>query len=179
MKRMKRNRFKLFIVIGLVAVVAFAVWAKTNYFENIAIEGDMTLGTSANVTVSGATNSGVMFISSYNLVYTQTASAVTVCTVPANAYVTEVKVMTTTAFNESGTLTCDIGWSGTLEGYASDLDIKSADGWAYADVYTGFGVTVGTSARAILVSIADQNNDGTAGAATVYIEWTMEAPGAL
>ena len=133
----------------------------------------------ANVIVANATNSGAMYISAYNIVYTQTASAVTVFTIPANAYVTEVKVMTTTAFNESGTLTCDIGWSGTLEGFASDLDIKAADGWAYADVYSNFGLSVGGTARDILVSVADQNNNGTAGAATVYIEWTMGAPGAL
>jgi len=133
----------------------------------------------ANVIVANATNSGSLFISAYNLVYTQTDSAVTVFTLPANAYVTEVKVMTTTTFNESGTLTCDIGWSGTLEGYATDLDIKTADGWAYANVWTGFGVSIGGSARDILVSIADQNDNGSAGAATVYIEWTLGAPGSL
>jgi len=149
----------------------------------LAIAADVEAHTTALTAIStaqaAATNEGVLFISSYNIVYTQTDSAVTVCTIPANAYVTDVKVMTTTTFNDSGTLTCDIGWSGTLEGYVTDLDIKTADGWAYANVYTGFGLSVGGTARDILVSIADQNDDGTAGAATVYIEWTMGAPGSL
>ena len=143
------------------------------------VEAHTTALTAISTAQAAATNEGVLFISAYNIVYTQTDSAVTVCTIPANAYVTDVKVMTTVAFDESGTLTCDIGWSGTLEGFASDLDIKAADGWAYADVYTGFGLSVGGTARDILISLADQNNNGTAGAATVYIEWTMGVPGAL
>jgi len=168
---------KKLLVLSLVLLMGVTCFAKTNYFDNIYVEGDITLD--GDIAVTGATNAGVLYISTYNIVYTQTGSAVTVFTLPALSYVTEVKVMTTVAFNESGTLTCDIGWSGTLEGYASDLDIKSADGWAYADVYTAFGLSTGATARAILVSVADQNNNGTAGAATIYIEWTMKAPGSL
>ena len=133
-----------------------------------------------NVTVLSATTlDDVLYVSSYNIVYTQTGSDVTVFTLPANAYVTEVKVMTTEAFDDGSTLTCDIGWSGTLEGYASDLDIKASDGWAFGDVYTNYGVSVGGTARDILVSLAAGTGDGSAGAATVYVKWTMGAPGTL
>jgi len=220
---------KLLVLMLALLFVACAGMAKTNYFDNLVIEGDVEVegtvtfvdldivgditqtgsttitanlavdGTAnldvtdidgtlniegvtthqANVTVAAATNAGALFISSYNLVYTQTDSAVTVFTLPSNAYVTEVKVMTTEAFDDSTTLTCDIGWSGTLEGYAADLDIKAADGWAYGDVYTNYGVSVGGSARAILMSLAAGTGNGSAGAATVYVEWTMGAPGSL
>ena len=145
----------------------------------LQVDGTTSIEIDGNLYVEDATNAGVVYLSTYNIVYTQTDSAVTVCTLPANSYVTDVKVMTTTAFNDSGTVTCDIGWAGTLEGYAGDLDIKAADGWAYADVYSNFGLSSGGSTRDILMSIADQNDNGTAGAATVYIEWTMKAPGSL
>jgi len=194
MKRVKRNRLKLFIVIGLIVVVAFAVWAKTNYFENIVVDGTSTLtgnatlsgtlavtgtstltgvttlGAAGNIIVTDATNSGAMFISQFSVTYAQTASY-TVCVIPANADVVKVEVATTTAFAGGSGTTIDIGYTGTLEAYASDLDVRSA-GFAACDVFSNLG-DVGATDVTMKAQIA---TDDTSGACTVYIYWTMGTP---
>jgi len=141
----------------------------------VAIDSDVQaysadLGTIATA-ASTATNEGVVFISQFAIAHTQTDSY-TVCIVPANADVTKVEIATTTAFTGGSATTIDVGYVGTLEAYASDLDIRSA-GFADCDVFSNLG-DVGASDVTMKAQIA---TDDSAGACIVYIYWTMGTPG--
>lgn len=136
-----------------------------------AVELDGT----ANITHEDATNSGVVFCSAYNIDHTQTGSAVTLFTIPINSYVKKVEVVTTTTFDDSGTVTIDIGWSGHTQDYASGLDIQTAS-YTLGDEYDYIGVATDAE-RTIIATMTGSNADGTTGAATIYLEWTMFAPG--
>ena len=118
-----------------------------------------------------ATNEGVLFVSQFTIAYTQTDSY-TVCIVPANADVTKVEVVTTTAFTGGSATTIDVGYVGTLEAYAGDLDIRTA-GFADCDVFSNLGDVGGTD----VTMKAQIATDDSAGACTVYIYWTMGTPG--
>jgi len=134
--------------------------------DAVALDGD-----TVNITHVDATYSGVLFIAQFTIAYTQTASY-TICTIPANADVTKVEVVTTTAFTGGSATTIDVGYVGTLEAYASDLNIRTA-GFATGDEYANLG-DVGSS---IVTMKAQITTDDTAGACRVYIYWTMGTPG--
>ena len=124
-----------------------------------------------NVTVTNATNTGSLYVSQFTIIYTQTASY-TACVIPANADVTKVEVITTTAFSGGSATTIDVGYVGTLEAYAGDLNIRTA-GFADCDVFSNLG-DVGGSDVTMKAQIA---TDDSAGSCTVYFYWTMGAPG--
>jgi len=137
--------------------------------------GGLNLGTGITVTgniddVTG-TNDGVLYVSQFTVTYAQTASY-TVCTIPANADVLKIEVLTTTAFSGGSATTIDIGWSGNTDKYANDLDIRSA-GYAVATGY-GYMGDVGGSDRDILAQIT---TDDSAGSATILVYWTRGTPG--
>ena len=124
-----------------------------------------------NLTHSASTNSGAVYVGTYAITYTQTSSY-TVCTIPANADVLKVEVATTTAFSGGSGTTVNIGWSGTVDGYASALSVRSA-GIAAGDEYANLG-DVGSSARDVLAQIT---TDDSAGACVVRVYWTTATPG--
>jgi len=185
MKKIERKRFIWFSFVALLLIASLVVWAKTNYFDNIVVDGTSTLGgtlgitgvatlgAASNITVTDATNAGGLFVSQFTVTYAQTDSY-TICTVPANADVTKVEVITTTAFNGT-TVTMDVGYVGTLEAYSSDLDVKAV-GFHTQDVFSNLG-DVGTSDVVMKAQLADGSNDCSAGEATVLLYWTMGTPG--
>ena len=154
---------KLLVLMLAVLLLGTAGMAKTNYFDNVSITGNLTHAT--------ATNSGAVYVGVYAITYTQTSSY-TVCRVPANADVLKVEIATTTAFSGGSGTTVNIGWSGTVDGYASALDIRSA-GIAAGDEFANLG-DVGSSVRDILAQIT---TDDSAGACVVRIYWTTATPG--
>lgn len=118
-----------------------------------------------------ATNEGVVFVGQFAITYTQTSSY-TVCTIPANADVTKIEVLTKTAFTGGTGTTIDIGWSGNLDSYTDDLAIQTA-GYTVADGYSAMGDVTGSN-RDVLAQIA---TDDTGGACVVLVYWTMGTPG--
>jgi len=141
----------------------------TDIDDTLNVQGITTF--QANTTVANATNAGGLYVTQFTIAHTQTASY-TVGVIPANADVVEVEVLTTTAFTGGSVTTIDIGWSGTLEGYAGDLAIRTAGG-VNGDEYSNMG-DVGGSARSILAQIT---TDDSAGSCFVQIFWTMGTPG--
>jgi len=138
---------------------------------------ETTIALAGDVNVSGAiddavgTNDGVLYVSQFTVTYAQTVSY-TVCTIPANADVLKIEVLTTTAFTGGSATTIDIGWSGNTDKYTNDLNIRSA-GYAVATGY-GYMGDVGGSDRDILAQIT---TDDSAGSATVLVYWTRGTPG--
>ena len=124
-----------------------------------------------NLTHSASTNSGAVYVGTYAIAYTQTDSY-TVCTIPANADVLKVEVATTTAFSGGSATTVNIGWTGTVDGYASALSVRSA-GIAAGDEFGNLG-DVGSSTRDVLAQIT---TDDSAGACVVRVYWTTATPG--
>lgn len=141
----------------------------TDIDDTLNVQGITTF--QANTLVANATNAGGMYVTVFNIAYTQTDSY-TVGVIPLNADVVKVEVLTTTAFTGGSATTIDIGWSGTLEGYASDLAIRTA-GVAAGDEYANMG-DIGGSNRSVLAQIT---TDDSAGACSVQIYWTMGTPG--
>jgi len=172
---------KLLVLMLALLLVSCVGMAKINYFDDIYVGDDASIGdaldvtgvttVSDNITVTNATNAGALFISQFTITYAQTDSY-TICVIPANADVTKVEVVTTTAFTGGSATTIDIGYVGTLEAYASDLDVRSA-GFATGDEYANLG-DVGTSDVTMKAQIT---TDDTAGSCTVYIYWTLGTPG--
>jgi len=141
----------------------------------LAIDSDVQAHSADLDTIAAAattaTNEGVVFVSQFAIAYTQTASY-TVCIVPANADVTKVEVVTTTAFTGGSSTTIDVGYVGTLEAYASNVDVRSA-GFADGDEFANLGDVGGTD----VTMKAQITTDDSAGACTIYIYWTMGTPG--
>lgn len=146
--------------------------------STLNVEGVTTF--QANTTVATATYAGGMYVSMYNIVYTQTAS-ITIFTLPANADIVDVAVAVQTDFDGSGTDLLTVGTTGVADAYVDDLDIASASFHRTGDAtmpYANLG-DVGGSALAIKALYVDANNDASTGAATIYVYWTMGTPGAL
>jgi len=150
----------------------------------LAIATDVEAHTAALTEISTAqetaTNEGVVFVSVYNIVYTQTAS-ITIFTLPANADIIDVVVIVQTDFDGSGSDLLNVGTAGTSDLYVDDLDISSAVVKRMGDAtmpYAGVG-DVGGTAVAIKAIYADANGDASTGAATIYVYWTMGTAGSL
>lgn len=138
------------------------------------VDGATTLDAvevSENLQAAVATNDGAMFVSLFTITYAQTDSY-TLCTIPANADVMKIEVATTTAFSGGSATTLNVGWSGTAQGYSSDLNIRSA-GLYTGDEYANLG-DIGGSNRDVTGQIT---TDDSAGACTIRVYWTMATPG--
>jgi len=137
--------------------------------------GTLTIPAGANITCEDATNSGAVFVSKNTLAYTDT-TAKDLFVLPAHADVIDVVIVVTTAFDDSGTDLIVVGTASDDDKYIDDYDASSA-GIARA----GSGATmpygclgdVGASALTIKGKYTGQNGDASAGAATVYMYWTM------
>lgn len=148
----------------------------TDIDDTLNVQGVTTF--QANQLVANATNAGGIFVSQYALTYVQSAST-TICTLPANVDVIDVVIVVQTAFNDSGTDLFDLGWSGTLEGYAQNLPVQTASVVRTGDsgmLYANLG-DVGGSTRDLLGIYTGQNSDSSAGALSIYVYWTLGVPG--
>lgn len=98
--------------------------------------------------------------------YTDNAVQKVLFTLPGSAIILEFFVNVTTAFNDSGTDLLDIGIDGTLEYYAADVDLSSADQVVVTQSHLG---NVGTRVVEIVGKYAGQNSNATTGVAEVSV----------
>ncbi|MDD3494104.1 MAG: hypothetical protein PHZ19_11480 [Candidatus Thermoplasmatota archaeon] len=125
---------------------------------------------------TGATNSGALMVSSNTLAYTDT-TAKNLFVLPANAIVTDVVVVVTTACNGDGTHQLSVGITGATTKWVNALDVKTAPGVfrmgsSAAMPYAGIG-TVGATDVTVIGSIPASGTAGDAGSVTVYIYWYL------
>ncbi len=125
---------------------------------------------------TGATNSGALMVSSNTLAYTDT-TAKNLFVLPANAIVTDVVVVVTTACNGDGTHQLSVGITGETTKWVNALDVKSSTGVfrmgsSGAMPFAGIG-TVGGTAVTVIGSIPAGGTAGDAGSVTVYIYWYL------
>jgi len=144
------------------------------------IEGTTTVEIDGNLIVEAATNSGAIYVSMYNLVYSEVTST-TICTLPANADIVDIVVVVKTLFNGGTTDLLTVGTEGTADLYVDDLDLSSAAVHRTGDAtmpYANLG-DVGGTALAIKALYVDASSNANTGAATIYVYWTMGTPGSL
>ena len=124
---------------------------------------------------TGATNSGALMVSSNTLAYTDT-TAKNLFVLPANAIVTDVVVVVTTACNGDGTHQLSVGVSGETTKWVNALDVKTSGvfrmGSSSAMPFAGIG-TVGGADVTVIGSIPAGGTSGNAGSVTVYIYWYL------
>jgi len=125
---------------------------------------------------TGATNSGALMVSSNTVEYTDTTDK-NLFVLPANAIVTDVVVVVTTACNGDGTHQLSVGITGATTKWVNALDVKTAPGVfrmgsSAAMPYAGIG-TVGATDVTVIGSIPASGTAGDAGSVTVYIYWYL------
>ena len=148
--------------------------ASFGFTGDTTITGDLEVD--GAIYHTGATNSGALMVSSNTLAYTDT-TAKTLFVLPANAIVTDVVVVVTTACNGDGTHQLSVGVTGATTKWVNALDVKTAPGVfrmgsSAAMPYAGIG-TVGATDVTVIGSIPASGTAGDAGSVTVYIYWYL------
>jgi len=165
---------------------AFGFTGDTTITGDLEVTGTLTVSSGLTWTPplvvggaiyhTGATNSGALMVSSNTLAYTDT-TAKTLFVLPANAIVTDVVVVVTTACNGDGTHQLSVGVTGATTKWVNALDVKTAPGVfrmgsSAAMPYAGIG-TVGATDVTVIGSIPASGTAGDAGSVTVYIYWYL------
>jgi len=140
---------------------------KANSFE---------LQDGSDINQATATNEHVLFCSRNTVAYTDTTNK-TLFVLPANAVIVDVICHVTTAFNDSGADSLDVGTTvADPDEYVDALDCANVGvnrcGDA-ADMPATARGSVGGSSVTVLGKYTGANADATAGAATVEIIWTV------
>lgn len=165
---------------------AFGFTGDTTITGDLEVTGTLTVSSGLTWTPplvvggsiyhTGATNSSALMVSSNTLAYTDT-TAKTLFVLPANAIVTDVVVVVTTACNGDGTHQLSVGVTGATTKWVNALDVKTAPGVfrmgsSGAMPYAGIG-TVGATDVTVIGSIPAGGTAGDAGSVTVYIYWYL------
>lgn len=95
------------------------------------------------------------------------ATGVSIGSIPAGSFITDILVHVTAVFNAATTNVLQVGRLGTLGAYAGTADVNEASATVQR-VTTGLG-PVGASDVDVLVSYTQSGTAATTGAATVYI----------
>jgi len=165
---------------------AFGFTGDTTITGDLEVTGTLTVSSGLTWTPplvvggsiyhTGATNSSALMVSSNTLAYTDT-TAKNLFVLPANAIVTDVVVVVTTACNGDGTHLLSVGVTGATTKWVNALDVKSSTGVfrmgsSGAMPFAGIG-TVGATDVTVIGSIPAGGTAGDAGSVTVYIYWYL------
>ena len=147
--------------------------ASFGFTGDTTITGDLEVD--GAIYHTGATNSGALMVSSNTVEYTDTTEK-NLFVLPANAIVTDVVVVVTTACNGDGTHQLSVGVSGETTKWVNALDVKTSGvfrmGSSSAMPFAGIG-TVGGADVTVIGSIPAGGTSGNAGSVTVYIYWYL------
>lgn len=90
-------------------------------------QNKVKIGDKANTALSRVEALGQVAVAQSALIgFADAASAVDICSIPANSQILEIYVDIFTAFDSSGTDLLDIGVDGDADKFANDLDLSSA-----------------------------------------------------
>jgi len=160
MRKTERKRFMAWTFVVLFIVVSLVVFAKTNYFDNMYVEGDITLdgGITGDVVVTGSLSSTVpesyiALLGSVEVDVAQTASATALYTVPAgySCVITKIVIRSANKSLDQGTdATSNIGFAAATDVVASaDISKVLTATTSYALLTIGTAPVIGTTTQAL------------------------------
>ena len=145
---------------------------------NTTFSGPILAGTIKNTTGttvgSNVKNTGQVLMSqSFSFAYTTEGSATdTNVVIPANSQIVSVDVNVETAFNDTGADILEVGSSADTDLYVNDTDISAVGSIAMGTAaLCANWKDIGTSDIRVGYIYNGQNNDASAGAATVTINY--------
>jgi len=159
MRKTERKRFMAWTFVALFIVVSLVVFAKTNYFDNMYVEGDITLdgGITGDVVVTGSLSSTVpaSYIALLGSVEVdvQTTSDTLLYTVPAGYSCVITKIVIRSAnksLDQDTDATSNIGFAAATDVVASgDISKVLTATTSWAELTIGTAPVIGTTTQAL------------------------------
>ena len=159
MRNTERKRFMAWTFVALFIVVSLVVFAKTNYFDNMYVEGDITLdgGITGDVVVTGSLSSTVpaSYIALLGSVEVdvQTTSDTLLYTVPAGYSCVITKIVIRSAnksLDQDTAATSNIGFAAATDVQASgDVSKVLTATTSWAELTLGAAPVIGTTTQAL------------------------------
>lgn len=100
------------------------------------------------------------------------SSAVFVGNLPANAYITSIKCIVTTAFSAGDVI--DIGVSGTANKFSDNIDVDAVGAATVTLATAGLGVQSTTAATAVYATYVATATGSDVGAAEISVEYAYK-----